>query len=194
MSGKDEIARLRSIMAAAADEIEEHWEAHCDREGFGPVNLVRRLRTGKGDYRSRTQSISKCGHEANIKDSRAGGCAMNDDLARRAVACRHWRWLPGMALVRRKHGPAGGTGLRPTHLRVALTGGHPCDPFACIADVDRLPRPVPHDPHWVPDLTDPATVGALLALVREAWEGQYTVCGEAQLTPEALVAALEAAP
>ena len=79
MSGKDEIARLRSIMAAAADEIEEHWEAHCDNDGFGPVNLVRRLRTGKGDYRCRTQSISKCGHEANIKESCAGGCAMNDD-------------------------------------------------------------------------------------------------------------------
>ena len=51
MSHEDEIGRLRSIMAAAADEIEEHWEAHCDADGFGPVNLVRRLRTGKGDYR-----------------------------------------------------------------------------------------------------------------------------------------------
>jgi hypothetical protein len=46
------IERLRSIMDAAADEIEEHWEAHCDEDGFGPVNLVRRLRTGKGDYRT----------------------------------------------------------------------------------------------------------------------------------------------
>ena len=91
------------------------------------------------------------------------------ELALRAADCKHFRWLPGMAIVRRKHGPAGGAGLRPTHLRVALTGGDNCDPCAGIADVDRLPRPVPNDPHWVPDLTDPATLGCLLALVRDAW-------------------------
>lgn len=45
----------------------------------------------------------------------------------------------------------------------------------------------------IPDLNDPATIGCLLSLVREAWQGQFTVCGEAQLTPEALVKALESA-
>ena len=111
------------------------------------------------------------------------------DLGRRAVACKGWRWMPGMSLIRRKTGPAGGTGPRPTQLRVALTCGHPCDAGACVADVDRLPRPGPPDPHWVPDFRDPATLGCLLALVREAWG-----LGLGLTEAAALVAALEAAP
>jgi len=58
-------------------------------------------------------------------------------LARRAVACKGWRWLPGMKLT---------TGLRITESLV---------PFTFSVDL--------------PDLTDPATLGCLLALVREAW-------------------------
>jgi hypothetical protein len=35
---------LRSMCAAAAAEIEDHWEAHCDDEGYGPANLMYRLK------------------------------------------------------------------------------------------------------------------------------------------------------
>jgi hypothetical protein len=37
---------LRSVMVAAAEEISEHWEAHCDADGYGPVNLMARLENG----------------------------------------------------------------------------------------------------------------------------------------------------
>ena len=47
---RDELAetakRLRSVMGAAATEIEDHWDAHCDEDGYGPVNLLHRLRFG----------------------------------------------------------------------------------------------------------------------------------------------------
>jgi hypothetical protein len=42
--------RLRTIMMTAADEIDDHWESHCDIDGFGPRSLVRHLRDGSGYY------------------------------------------------------------------------------------------------------------------------------------------------
>lgn len=41
-----ENANLRTVMMAAAVEIQEHWDAHCDEEGYGPANLLRRLENG----------------------------------------------------------------------------------------------------------------------------------------------------
>ena len=41
-----EIASLKTVMIAAAEEISEHWNAHCDAEGYGPQNLLRRLEEG----------------------------------------------------------------------------------------------------------------------------------------------------
>lgn len=57
-------------------------------------------------------------------------------LGRRAVACKGFRWMPGMA---------------------DCWGGR-------VREGDGLDRS-----SAFPDLTDPATLGCLLALVREAW-------------------------
>lgn len=122
---------------------------------------------------------------------------MTDDmikLGKRAVACKGFRWLPGMLAV---EWAAPGMGL---------TGGRP-------VRVDERWHEVGV---WLPDLTDPATLGCLLALVREAWGDHYAfvgwfdphwkvircrtesligcLAGRGDTEPEALVAALDVAP
>jgi len=116
-------------------------------------------------------------------------------LARRAVACRGFRWMPGMLTSH---------GARYLGFDLWVDRGQRVAVFA--------------DPNEgeVPDLTDAATIGCLLALVREAWgdphasaswdyetNGQVVVaCSrtsrwvfrDRQTEAEALVAALEAAP
>jgi hypothetical protein len=108
------------------------------------------------------------------------------DLSRRAVACKGWRWMPGMRWWTE-------------------------DDRGRLDDFQPEYMGRPHDA--LPDLTDAATLGCLLALVREAW-GQddmgafrYKDLWCVEFTPsaaknhafygeteaEALVAALEAA-
>jgi hypothetical protein len=106
------------------------------------------------------------------------------DLARRAVACPKWRWMPGMLATRPELSPAG--------LRVTMSN-------------------LPMQSMWLPDFTDPATWGCLLALVREAWNNKVVITigkGWFQVVTDvrdwdvgntsslllALIAALEAAP
>jgi hypothetical protein len=71
------------------------------------------------------------------------------DLASRAVACKGWQWMPGMKW----------TVYRPAPLE---------NYCGRIQDEKHAPFRTAND-QPVPDLTDPATLGCLLALVRAAW-------------------------
>jgi len=119
------------------------------------------------------------------------------ELGKRAVACEGWRWMRGML------------DLGDWEVRGEYNGGHG------VRVVDRAGKTaiVPPTRMSAPDLRDPATVGCLLALVREVWghprafalpsgdfwqvlSGWYgdDLTGDRATEAEALVAALEAAP
>jgi len=83
-------------------------------------------------------------------------------LARRAVACKGWRWLPGM-LAHHPNWRAGRVshvGL--TAVRVGLRYSSP------VGGTEWAVPPLPIT-DLLPDLSDPLTVQAVLLLAREAW-------------------------
>jgi len=118
-------------------------------------------------------------------------------LARRAIACPRWRWMPGMVTTYgQRIARVDDDGYTVAYTR----GGH-------LQTVE---------PDALPDLTDAATLGCLLALVREAYNdpfahveyelGEWIVWATPQgrrgkysisvrkTEADAIVAALEAAP
>lgn len=139
---------------------------------------------------------------------------MTDDEAKalglRAVACKGWRWMPGMLV---HHGDREIRVTEESDIGDAVSGASYDD----VYDVTfgRVARHAARPDQW-PDFRDPATLGCLLALVRDAWgdagcharswfDGSWIAMrlddeynGEITLVcateAEALVAALEAAP
>lgn len=145
------------------------------------------------------------------------------DLAKRAVACKHWRWAPWM----RTYSPYFHVYYRIAANRpecsLVLDGTGDGAPVVQYRDMhDRAKEPLgvcnatplfDTVADMLPDLTDPATLGCLLALVREAWcertigiewengtAAGWLVTGiehneiSGDTEAEALVAALEVAP
>jgi len=114
------------------------------------------------------------------------------EIAKRAVACKGWRWMPGMLTL---------DGRRVVGVDGDVLVLHYADEHKCYQ-------------RWTedaePDLADPATLGCLLAMVREAHsqvglcaidmsDGQWQVLFRSGYVvgtseAEALVAVLEAAP
>jgi hypothetical protein len=133
-----------------------------------------------------------------------GGAMSAGALARRAVVCKHWRWMPGMLSA----GPCGGRvwGVTYTFPEDDAVFG----PWLWLDNEHHNGRAAPGH---LPDLTDPATLGALLGLVRGAYgdqeafvrpdgSGSWVFCTLDPMAPRVvapneawcLVAALEAAP
>jgi hypothetical protein len=93
-------------------------------------------------------------------------------LARRAVACRGWRWMPGMRAVRAVDD------LEPKRLLHGTEGPLLVWPDSVEEHGGVMGTMFDWPGVYLPDLSDPATRGWLLALVREAHNDPSASCSE----------------
>lgn len=136
-------------------------------------------------------------------------------LGKRAAQSRKWRWMPGMKAIGRWPG-------YPVRLYDFGENLYDTDDIAEDPEYLRWQQTHVHggggyEGPYYPDLSDPATLGCLLALVREAWGMPTGIivrhndntqrwfvswagathggeCGSGDTEAEALVTALENAP
>ena len=87
-----------------------------------------------------------------------------EELGRRAVACKMWRWMPGMLAVH--HQDYGNNGLDGRVIEIDDKEGPMWIGWGDLY----LPL---FEGSW-PDLRDPATVGCLLYRVRDVWPAATT--------------------
>jgi len=89
---------------------------------------------------------------------------------------KHWKWLPGMRVVHVKDfevtGDSGtylSLGTWPLDITIQWDDHHPRG-SGCSWSSPQNFRPAPHVGDYAdPDLTDPATIGCVEHLAREAW-------------------------
>ena len=97
-------------------------------------------------------------------------------LARRVVACKGWRWMPGMLALRTAHPVVverGAPSLIPVRLMGCITDHEEVAGITLHGELLEAGHVVVNGWHrssdLIPDLSDPVTCAALLLLVREAW-------------------------
>ena len=93
------------------------------------------------------------------------------DLGRRAVACKHWRWMPGMRIVNPQRATFGHG--RKAAARYCTLGLNDEAFILESKNAGSMDAPSKNEEDWHPDLEDPATLGCLLALVRQAWPEEW---------------------
>ena len=89
------------------------------------------------------------------------------ELGKRAVACRGWRWMPGVRAVRVEEPPFVSEGFDASKMlggACRVYGVSESGSVRGSSDTFRTTTTA-----YAPDLTDPATLGCLLSRVREAW-------------------------
>lgn len=131
-----------------------------------------------------------------------------NELGKRAVSCKHWRWMPGM-LARYGDGKCWYRLSEADCYGIPSTFKSPNPRLGCVPPLISLDSTSEGGRVW-PDFTDPATLGCLMALVIEAYKDLVVIsrgsgwwCVETDAArwddddtesfPEALLKALEAA-